>query len=102
MVPGTATAPLSPRRMRPSALVPSVVVGGDGCGRGSRAVVAATHEAQRRGAELVVLTVPRLRDLRTDRLRDLATSERDARTNARGMAARGVLWARESDGTVRV
>jgi len=85
-----------------SVMMPTVVVGCDGSWHSHRAVVAATHEAQRRGAELVVLTVPTLRDLRTDRLRDLATSERDARSNARGMAARGVLWARESDGTVRV
>lgn len=79
----------------------TVIVGCDGSWHSHRAVTAATLEAVRRDAELVVLSVPDVRVLRTDRLADVARGEQDAMSTATGMARRGLAWAREVEPTVR-
>ncbi len=78
-----------------------VVVGCDGSWHSHRAVTAATLEAVRRDADLVILSIPDLRAGRTDRLAEVARSEQDALSTATGMARRGVVWAREVDPAVR-
>jgi nucleotide-binding universal stress UspA family protein len=79
----------------------TVVVGCDGSWHSHRAVTAATHEAVRRSDELLVLVVPDLHELHSDRLGEMARSERDARARASGTASMGLAWAREADRTVR-
>jgi nucleotide-binding universal stress UspA family protein len=79
----------------------AVVVGCDGSWHSHRAVTAATREAVRRDTDLVVLSIPDVRGLRSDRLADVARSEQDALSTATGMASRGLAWAREIDPAVR-
>jgi nucleotide-binding universal stress UspA family protein len=78
-----------------------IVVGCDGSWHSHRAVTAATYEAVRRGAELTVLTVPTMGDLRSYHLGDMARCEQDALSTATGMASTGLAWAREVDPAVR-
>lgn len=80
----------------------TVVVGCDGSWHSHRAVTAATLEAVRRDADLVILSIPDLRDARTDRLADVARGEHDALSTATGMARTGLAWAREIDPAVSV
>jgi nucleotide-binding universal stress UspA family protein len=64
-------------------------------------VTAATHEAVRRAGELVVLVVPDPHELHSDRLGEMARSERDAFALATATASSGLAWAREADPAVR-
>jgi nucleotide-binding universal stress UspA family protein len=80
----------------------TVVVGCDGSWHRHRAVPAATRQALRRDTELVVLSVPDLRNLGSERLANVARDEQEAFSTATGMARRGVTWAREIDPAVRV
>ena len=73
----------------------TVVVGCDGSWHSHRAVRAAALEADRRNAGLVVLSVPRPQDLRTERLDQVSQREEDALANAHAMAAGGLALARE-------
>ena len=79
----------------------TVVVGCDGSWHSHRAVTAATLEAIWRDADLIILSIPDVRELRSDRLADVAGSEQDALSTATGMARRGLAWAREIDPAVR-
>jgi nucleotide-binding universal stress UspA family protein len=78
-----------------------IVVGCDGSWHSHRAVTAATAEAARRDADLVILSIPDMRGHRSDLLADVARSEQDALSTATGMARRGLAWAREIDPAVR-
>ena len=78
-----------------------VVVGCDGSWHSHRAVTAAAHEAVRRASDLVVLVVPDLHELHSDRLGEMARSERDALARAEATASSGLAWAREADSLVR-
>ena len=78
-----------------------IVVGCDGSWHSHRAVSTATREAVRRDEELVVLAVPVMRELRSDRLGEMARGEQDALSMAAGVASRGLDWARETDPAVR-
>lgn len=79
----------------------TVIVGCDGSWHSHRAVTAATLEAVRRDTDLVILSVPDVRGLRSDRLADAARSEQDALSTATGMARTGMAWAREVAPAVR-
>jgi nucleotide-binding universal stress UspA family protein len=79
----------------------TVVVGCDGSWHSHRAVTAGTQEAARRDADLIILSIPDVRELRSDRLADVARGEQDALSTATGMARRGLAWARETDPAVR-
>ena len=79
----------------------SIVVGCDGSWHSHRAVCTATREAVRRDEELIILAVPVTRELRSDRLGEMARSEQDAVSTAAVTAGRGLDWARETDPAVR-
>ena len=79
----------------------TVVVGCDGSWHSHRAVRAAALEADRRNAGLVVLSVPRPQDLRTERLDQVSQREGDALANAHAMAAGGLALARDVAPAVR-
>jgi nucleotide-binding universal stress UspA family protein len=93
---------LGARRVEPMSVDPlkTVVVGCDGSWHSHCAVTAATGEAVRRHSELVVLSVPTMRERRPHRLVDVAGCEQEALSSAADRARRGVDWAREIDPAV--
>lgn len=76
-----------------------VVVGADGSWQSQRAVEAATREASRRGAALLVLTVARGEGMAVG-LADLRRFEENALESARAISKRAVSLAEVTDPTV--
>lgn len=78
----------------------AVVVGCDGSWQSERAVVAATREASRRGAALVLLSVAADRDLGAAPLSQVQALERQAVQSAREVTRRADAIARRTDPAV--
>ena len=77
-----------------------VVVGCDGSWHSETAVVAATHEAARRGVSLVLLAVADQRGSQPDRLSWVARHEAEAMQTALAVAKRGQWRAHHTDPSV--
>jgi nucleotide-binding universal stress UspA family protein len=77
-----------------------VVVGCDGSWHSESAVVAATHEAARRGVSLVLLAVADQRGSQPDRLSWVARHEAEAMQTALAVAKRGQWRAHHTDPSV--
>jgi len=77
-----------------------VVVGCDGSWHSETAVVAATHEAARRGVSLVLLAVADTRGSQPDRLSWVARHEAEAMQMALAVAKRGQWRAHHTDPSV--